>query len=239
MKNSALLTEYGFTLDPDGDPDTVSALLPEDGVVDIPTLGGKRFELLRSLNLVGAQGHAATETVRVEHGVRPRMVLAYAAARVMSESQLEHGGTALLAWLLEHGTLPDEHTWQGVTMFGSGKPGAASELEILHREDLRQRIINEVESMLMTRLKQYRTTAGADELLLAEIASKLSRAAERRTRGATDLHGEEAELIARRDNIRVRLGEKRTLMAVKRATVQELSVDSEAHDYRGSENREL
>jgi hypothetical protein len=54
MKNSALLTEYGFTLDPDGDPDTVAALEPEVGVIEIPTLGGKRFDLLRSLNLVGA-----------------------------------------------------------------------------------------------------------------------------------------------------------------------------------------
>jgi hypothetical protein len=43
-------------------------------------------------------------------------VLAYAAARVMTESQLEHGGSALLAWLLEHGTLPDEDTWQGAAM---------------------------------------------------------------------------------------------------------------------------
>ena len=55
MKNSALLTEYGFTLDPDGDPDTVAALEPEVGVIEIPTLGGKRFDLLRSLNHVGVR----------------------------------------------------------------------------------------------------------------------------------------------------------------------------------------
>lgn len=81
--------------------------------------------------------------------------------------------------------------------------------------------------MLMGRLKQYRTTAGADELQLAEIASKLARAAERRERGGVDLLWEEAELTARRDTIRVRLGEKRTLMAVKEATLKEMRDDDQ------------
>ena len=86
---------------------------------------------------------------------------------------------------------------------------------------------------------RYRTTAGADELLLAEIASKLSRAAERRARGAVDLSGEEAELMARRDTIRIRLSEKRTLMAVRQATIQALSEDAEVVDYDGVDGREL
>ena len=93
--------------------------------------------------------------------------------------------------------------------------------------------------MLTTRLKEYRTTAGADELLLAELASKLRRVQERRERGAIDVSGEEAELIARRDTVRVRLGEKRTLMAVKQATIQQLSEEGEPNGYYQAHDREL
>lgn len=238
MRNSKLLTEYGFTIDPNADPETVAALSPEPGAVEIPTLGGKRWELLRSLQLAGAQGQGATATASVEIGVRPRAVLGYAAARVMTENQLEHGGVALLSWILDRGTLPDDATWQGPDMFGSEKPGAANSADVANREDLRSRILREVEMMLMGRLKQYRTTAGADELQLAEIASKLARAAERRERGGVDLLWEEAELTARRDTIRVRLGEKRTLMAVKEATLKEMRDDdqeeSEYHAHAGA-----
>lgn len=38
----------------------------------------------------------------VEIGVRPRAVLAYAAARVMTEEQLTHGSSGLLGWYLLH-----------------------------------------------------------------------------------------------------------------------------------------
>ena len=50
---------------------------------------------------------------------------------------------------------------------------------------------------------------------------------------------QEAELLARRDTIRIRLSEKRTLMAVRQATIKTLSEDAEVHDYHGADGREL
>lgn len=221
MENSMLLTQYGFTIDPDGDSATVAALEPELGSVEIPVLGGKRFELLRSLNLA-SHGGGATMQAPVEIGVRPRLVLAYAAARVMTEDQLSHGSSGLLGWVVERGTLPDDATW--VAMFDNGQPSAANSLDVAAREDLRARILHEVDMMMTGRLNQYRTNAGADELLLAEIASKLKKAALVRERGGTK--SEEAELMARRDTVRVRLSEKRTLMAVKGRVMRELQEDA-------------
>ena len=221
MENSLLLTQYGFTIDPDGDSATVAALEPELGSVEIPVLGGKRFELLRSLNLA-SHGGGATMQAPVEIGVRPRLVLAYAAARVMTEDQLSHGSSGLLGWVVERGTLPDDATW--VAMFDNGQPSAANSLDVAAREDLRARILHEVDMMMTGRLNQYRTNAGADELLLAEIASKLKKAALVRERGGTK--SEEAELMARRDTVRVRLSEKRTLMAVKGRVMRELQEDA-------------
>lgn len=56
--------------------------------------------------------------------------------------------------VVERGTLPDDAAWE--KMFDNGEPSAKNSLDVANREDLRARILHEVDMMLTGRLNQYR-----------------------------------------------------------------------------------
>lgn len=74
-------------------------------------------------------------------------------------------------------------------------------------------------------------------MITAEIASKLKKAAFVRERGGID--SEEAGLMAQRDAVRVRLSEKRTVMAVKGQVMRELREDAPNYEYDAGAHGEL
>ena len=170
--------------------------VPEPVSLEVPMLGGKRFDVLSSLHLVGTRAAAAQVVVQLGQAIPPP-ILGFVMVRAMTDIQLDHCADVVREFAAS-GRLPPEGAWERLKLQGE-RSGSLGSLQ-----DLRAAIASSASALFADRLRRYASPAAADIAVLQE----------RRSHHANKerASGHQLGLV---DAVRVRLGEKRALMAIE------------------------